>query len=209
MSSFASIVDIGEHAARGAADLLSDILAATKNTSNVQIATQAASILHKMHERASRREDPRAKARALADASQRRLSALSSFEARLEALEKSLRADVSRLKEMLKGQESAVPTPDAVACRALAERRLAHLAGVEAGLARCSILLQHLSRGERLCSDTLDLMRDVTVPMAGRQAALTGLAQAADTVRALGAENDRLCREFLHQDADRLAKRRT
>ena len=210
MTGFASIVDIGEPTARGAADLLSDILTATNNTSTAQTGTQTDAILDKVRGRGvtARRDDPGAKTQALAEASRIRLSVLSSFGMRLDALEKTLQADLFQLKEILEGQESVARTPDAVACRALTERRFAHLAGVEASLARCRILLQQLSRGEHLCSDALGLMRDVTVPMAVRQAGLTGLAQAADTVRALGADSDKLCQEFLRRDAGRLAGKR-
>jgi hypothetical protein len=205
VSSFAPIVDIGEHAARGAADLLSDVLATADSASRVQIGTEARSILDAARERISRGEYPRAKAQSLADASQHRLSTLSSFRTRLDTLEEALRADIFQLKAILEEQYTTAQTPDVVACRALVEQRLAHLAHVEASLARCRILLQQLSRGEHLCSDTLGLMRDVTVPMAARHAALTGLSQAADTVRTFGAESDKLCREFLRQGASRLA----
>jgi hypothetical protein len=208
MTSFASIVDIGEPAARGAADLLSDILTATNNTSAAQTGTETSSILDKVRGRGVTTRRDGAKTQALAEASRIRLSALSSFGMRLDALEKTLQADLFQLKEILEGQESVARTPDAVACRALTERRFAHLAGVEASLARCRILLQQLSRGEHLCSDALGLMRDVTVPMAVRQAGLTGLARAADTVRALGADSDKLCQEFLRRDAGRLAGKR-
>jgi hypothetical protein len=208
MSDLAPLIDIGEDTARAAADLLSDILAAMETVSAAQTGTNTAEILDRVRQRAftSRRDDPRARARALAHASQTRLSALAAFGARRDALETALQADISSLKQILEGQTNS--TPEDIARRTLAERRGLYLAAVEASLARCRILLQQLLRGEHACDDALGIMRDVTVPMAARDAALTDLAQAADAARALGDESDQLCRELLHRGAKNLARKR-
>jgi len=208
MSDLAPLIDIGAGTARAAADLLADILTAMESVSAAQTGTDTAVVLDKVRRRAftSFRDDPRARTRALAQASELRLSALSAFGARLDALEKSLQADISSLKQLLEGQANAAP--EDIARRTLAERRGLHLAGVEASLTRCRILLQQLLRGEHACSDALGVMRDVTVPMAARDAALSDLAQAADTARAIGNESDRLCRELLHRGAKNLARKR-
>jgi len=189
---------IGEAQIVQAVRLTEDMLALATTMTDGGMARQLGAILKDMGADGA----AMAKSRELAARGAADIDGLTRIRTQIEPLRHQLAMDLVALRALHVMHQGGDALARADQC-ARVENRSLRLMAIDSGLERCRQLLDRLLASGRLVEDQLVLVRDVTAPIAVRDAGLARLSRAGEKAVRLGRDIDATCEEMIRKAAAR------